>query len=269
LTAAVAFALEIVRDYFSDSQTMEYIQSHHPRLYAFLSPLHVGVSAVTGFFLVLLLIGDRLVSRRTTNKALETKQEQASQSHAQTATSAQQVEPRIVFLTAKTVSITVGEHTLYECNSGQGDLGGVKACFRNQADFGRAARDVLGVRANLRFMDKDGVEIGEGVSGVAWLGQSGDVVNIPKDETRCVCVLMMIRGTNPKLLVPSKKRVPIPGSRRRLGLVDVPVELSQAPHTVEVRLTGSNGLILPPVLIDIALENGTLTAKPWAEVAAH
>ena len=169
----------------------------------------------------------------------------------------QEIRPRIIFLGAKQQNVRFGEHCIFETN----DLGSarvVKACFRNEVKFGEPSKDALGVKAHLRFFDKNKSEIGEGVSGVTWLGEnSHDSINLPKNQSACLCILITDHKGTDNVLVPWRRRVPSMGG---YGYVVDRTDLPELPSIVEVRLDDSKGLLLPPILLDITVEeNGDLT----------
>lgn len=168
---------------------------------------------------------------------------------------------RLTFLGAKVINVRLGNGGLYEV-SDAGDSIGIKMCFRNQVVYGQPTKTAYGVKAHLRFMDDAGSEIGEGVSGIQWLGGStGDMANIRKGESECVCILLMAKRQPPVFQVPRNTRVST-GRLGRFGFVDDSPILPQLPRYAELSLINDMGLLLPPMLIEITLTDGILAVAP-------
>lgn len=164
-------------------------------------------------------------------------------------------EPNIVFLDAKPVRVRFGDDCIYEATNGDGEAWAVKACFRNKAETGKQIIFTY-AKAHVRFLNKDGQEIGEGASCVQWLGdKSGEVVEFEIDHSECVCCLLLSEQKKKiKAGVTFWKQVPS-------GFVHDVIFSPEMPAAIEVRLTSGTGLLLPPQLIDVSYENGKLQAK--------
>ncbi|HET6841863.1 MAG TPA: hypothetical protein VFK06_09270 [Candidatus Angelobacter sp.] len=175
-------------------------------------------------------------------------------------TKAEEPKPHIVFLRAKAINITLGlDNGFYEATD-NGDIDGIKACFRNEAVYGQVIRDAFGIKAHVRLRDKNGNEIGEGVSGVQWLGIAGEEVNIRKNESACVCILIFTRGKERKCAVPFMKRVGA-GNFGGSRFIYDGVELPEVPSSVEVYLTDEKGMLLPSVIINITVDENEIKVK--------
>jgi hypothetical protein len=170
----------------------------------------------------------------------------------------EKIEPNIRFLGARVAYL--------DCDSYQGvsfnvrsaastpNLGGVIACFRNEAIYGKTIKPVYRARAHLRFFDSSGVEIGTGVSRACWLGHKGDLVDLVPGEA-AVCLLVLLRNDR-TTAVPWKQR-----ERSWMGdhLIDEYFEFTDVPHVAEVSLLdGNSQLVLPPILLDLASGDGGL-----------
>jgi hypothetical protein len=165
----------------------------------------------------------------------------------------EEIKPRIIFLAVKKINATL-DTGIYETNE-KGDADCIKACFRNEVEYEKPTKDATGVKAHVRLMDSDGAEIGEGFSGLQWLGDNvGDEIDIAKSESACVCIFIINRSDK-RWFVPVWKKV-------YGGFVDDTQTLSHVPATAEIKLSNRKGLLLPPVLIDIKIDGDAISVTP-------
>ncbi len=124
---------------------------------------------------------------------------------------------------------------------------GLVACFRNEAVYGKPGKEAIGVRAHLRFFDKNRQEIGVGVSGALWIGTKGDTINLGVDDSGCVLIMHISREY--AAVVRWKERKSVDIASYAIHERDMPAP--QMAETVQVRLTAGREPLLPPVTIDL------------------
>jgi hypothetical protein len=129
------------------------------------------------------------------------------------------------------------------------------ACFCNEAVFGKKIKPIYGARGQLKVFDSAGAEIGHGLSRAAWLGHSGDLVDlIPGGDAQCMILLLQDEGT---LTVPSK-------ARRSTGGGDIVSDRflhpERPPAAIEISLLDSDDqLVIRPVLSELTGEEDAIS----------
>ena len=156
----------------------------------------------------------------------------------------------VVFLGARVVNFIFGGYqgASFHETSEKTDTVGIVACFRNEAVYGKKIESVRSARAQLKFFDAQGTEIGTGFSRAFWLGEKIDLVDFdPGGPGRCVIAIV---SSPDKTTIPYKRRIPTGWGDT---LKDEFLDLEKFPHTVEISiLDASNQLALLPIRIELS-----------------
>jgi len=114
------------------------------------------------------------------------------------------------------------------------------------------------VRACLVYRDKEGREIGSGISLACWLGDPpGDIVDFPVGQTHCV--ILAILETNGQLVNPYRKRT---RSSWGDGLGTEFYELNTDLKSIELRILSGDDLLAEPIYLEFDISDGRPTAVP-------
>lgn len=170
-------------------------------------------------------------------------------------------EPNIVCLGARAVVLAHSTHegrSFYEARGGASSFDGIAVCFRNEAVYGRRVKSVQFAKAQLRFMNSAGTEVGE-VPSACWLDETSMGVELsPSEGTKCVLVLI---SNDEMVLVPWKRT-----QRTQWGdrLAEEDLKLDGFPAFAEVRIldNNTNSLLMPPVHLEISVKD----RKPKATI---
>lgn len=175
-----------------------------------------------------------------------------------------EVLPQVRFLSASVVPVSHNVYSspfVFHKSTEAAHPKALIACFRNSAEYEEQINTAYNVKAYFRFFDLTGAEIETGFAGAPWLGHPCEVINIPRDESRWVIVLL--QGDNKKLFTLWKDRVRVGAGRRATGITeDNDFSFQETPHSVEIRLRdkmGDGDLLLPPLVLEILSDNKLVT----------
>jgi hypothetical protein len=163
-------------------------------------------------------------------------------------------KPRIRFLKVEYIHMLpgIGSHGVYRSTPGSGDANGIAATFRNDDANVKA----YGVRANARYRDVNGEEIGSGVSGLLWLDKGREIVDLPPDESRALVILLDKKEQG--------SGVPWTEKLQQFPRASLPrfFQSEIFPATVEIRLRDRDSDLLfdGPIVLEIKRNDGELLA---------
>jgi hypothetical protein len=132
--------------------------------------------------------------------------------------------------------------------SEDGEFESALACFRNEAIYGKPGVRIRNARAHLKYFDREGSEIGGGVSYAFWLNHKTAVVDL-LPGTMKECIILLLRDRD-KFGIPTKTRdkyrgVPITGEK-------IFWDLSEPPSFVEISVLGPDDqLLFPPLSLEL------------------
>lgn len=188
-------------------------------------------------------------------------QPNGSASKATKAPTMEEYGPNLIFLGARPLRVDFEESkhvplTIHESTSGPYDA--LIASFRNEPVKDRRIEPLYGVTAQLIFADGNGVEIGNGIPWVHWLGEGSDCADlIPGGQARSLVLLVKIDD-----MIATFWKRHSRGSWMGPGLEEDVFKFDQCPKAVTIRLLSKNGDLLYEVALNITLTDGGFSATP-------
>lgn len=156
--------------------------------------------------------------------------------------------PRVKFLGEEVIDVSWfgnDQQEMIVSPIGQNIVKALVARYRNDVSGLEKSADGY-AKANLILRDQDDKEIGHGILGALWFDDRQPAEYFELEMGQGGCVVILVKGHS-GYLIPWKR--PQTTEFGRILLTEL-VELKEKPKTIEVRLIGNDGLLLPPTVID-------------------